>query len=223
MTVVGASCPVTARLLLVLFAGLSIQVGCADPPESPTPPFGGPAAKDAAVKVAAKPAAASPTQPLADAGGKVPDVPGVPKLPKPPPKKASESAQPTKRPPDREIGEGLWRQSCWQCHGERGHGDGPAAAALVGGVPTLQGRVRSIGAEKIENLESLVDVIQSGKGRMPAYSEDIDRGDSRKIVFYLRDQLEGKGPGGGPPEEDKAPPEGGEGAEGADAPGPDVR
>ena len=50
------------------------------------------------------------------------------------------SKMPGKRPPDYEVGKKLWAQSCWQCHGEKGMGDGPAAAAMpdteVAGDPT---------------------------------------------------------------------------------------
>ncbi len=104
------------------------------------------------------------------------------------------SKMPTKRAPDYEVGKRLWAQSCWQCHGEAGKGDGPAAAALPGGVPSLEGKVRG------EDFDALVKVVQDGRGRMPAYSENIDQHDSRRILQYLRDVMEGKPP---PPSEDK--------------------
>jgi mono/diheme cytochrome c family protein len=115
------------------------------------------------------------------------------------------STMPSKRPPDYEVGKKLWTQSCWQCHGATGKGDGPAAAALVGGVPSLEGKIK--GAE----FDALVDVIQQGRGRMPAYSEDIDEHDSRRILQYLKDTLEGKKPPPPQNEKDKADAEGGEG------------
>lgn len=96
------------------------------------------------------------------------------------------STVPTKRPPDRERGRELWLQSCWQCHGEQGKGDGPAAAALAGGVPTLENRVAK------ENFDALVTLIGEGKGRMPAYKEDIDKHDARRILIYLQDALQGR-------------------------------
>lgn len=111
------------------------------------------------------------------------------------------STMPTKRPPDYEVGKKLWAQSCWQCHGEKGLGDGPAAAALPGGVPSLDGKVKG------EKFDALVRVIQDGRGRMPAYSEDIDEHDSRRILQYLRDVMEGKTPP--PPEKGEASDEGG--------------
>lgn len=104
------------------------------------------------------------------------------------------STMPTKRAPDYEVGKRLWKQSCWQCHGEAGKGDGPAAAALPGGVPSLEGKVKG------DKFEPLVKIIQDGRGRMPAYAENIDQHDSRRILVYLRDVMEGKAP---PPPEKK--------------------
>lgn len=93
---------------------------------------------------------------------------------------------PTKRPPDRERGRELYLLSCWQCHGTQGKGDGPAAANLVGGVPSLEQKVTK------ERFDELVRLIQDGKGTMPAYREDIDKHDSRRILVYLQDALQGR-------------------------------
>lgn len=155
--------------------------------------------------------------PVSEAPAKEPEAgkpppPAVAKPPKAPPKKASDTTQPTKRPPDREVGMALYKQSCWQCHGEKGLGDGPAAAALVGGVPSLVGRIRSKDAESLEDFDALVNAVQNGKGRMPAYSEDIDKADTRRILLYVRDVLEGK------EIKPEAEAEGGD-DEGGDAPG----
>lgn len=123
------------------------------------------------------------------------------------------AAMPTKRPPDREVGRTLWLQSCWQCHGETGKGDGPAAVAVVGGVPSLESlNAGAAGspdgappAWSEEQMTRLVGIVQDGKGRMPAYKEDIDKHDSRRILGYLRDALQGRTQAGGEdgvPEED---------------------
>lgn len=104
------------------------------------------------------------------------------------------SKMPTKRPADYEVGKRLWAQSCWQCHGESGKGDGPAATVLVGGVPSLVGKVRG------DDLDGLVKLVQTGRGAMPAYGEDIDEHDTRRILQYLKAKMEGREP---PPEKDK--------------------
>lgn len=98
---------------------------------------------------------------------------------------APASAVPTKRKPDRERGRDLWLQSCWECHGTEGKGDGPAAAAVPGGVPTLEGKISE------DKFDALVVLVEDGKGRMPAYREDIDKHDARRILLYLRDALAG--------------------------------
>lgn len=94
-------------------------------------------------------------------------------------------AMPTSRKPDRERGRDLWLQSCWECHGTEGKGDGPAADAVPGGVPSLEGKVPD------SRIDELVDLVEDGKGRMPAYREDIDKHDARRILKYLQDALAG--------------------------------
>lgn len=139
--------------------------------------------------------------------------PSKPPAKKPAPKKStSDTTMPTKRPSDHVRGKELYDAMCWQCHGKAGQGDGPAAAALLGGVPTLQGKVVTGDKEDIDRQEALVDVVQNGRGRMPAYAEVVDRADSRRMLVYLRDTFEGRGDG-----EDKDDDDGAD--EGGDAPG----
>lgn len=97
---------------------------------------------------------------------------------------------PTKRPPDREIGESLWRQSCSACHGRDGRGGGPAAAAVVGGVASLERQL----PDDDDKLDPIVGLVQEGSGRMPAFSETIDRRDTRLVLLYIRDVLAGRQP-----------------------------
>jgi mono/diheme cytochrome c family protein len=94
---------------------------------------------------------------------------------------------PRKRSADHVRGQELWERSCWQCHGEEARGDGPAAEALTAKVPDLRGRV---GAER---QQELVTLILAGKGMMPAFSEELNRTDVRKILVYLR-RLENEEP-----------------------------
>jgi mono/diheme cytochrome c family protein len=111
--------------------------------------------------------------------------PVVAKTPGGPPAGDKTTAMPTKRPSDHDGGKRLYEQSCWQCHGDAGRGDGPAANDIPGGVPSLAGKLDP------KQLDALVKVIQDGRGRMPAYSEDIDRHDSRRILVYLREKMDG--------------------------------
>ena len=67
----------------------------------------------------------------------------------------------------------------------KGLGDGPLAAAL-GGVGTLDGR---IGAD---SMDAITGVVRNGKGKMPAFSETIDAGDTRRILEWIRDVSAGK-------------------------------
>jgi mono/diheme cytochrome c family protein len=113
-------------------------------------------------------------------------LPRAPKEPQVASKTNGESVVATKRDSDEEAGRRLWQRSCWQCHGEVGAGDGPAAAALVGGVPSLAGKV------KADGFDPLVTVIQEGRGRMPAFAEDIDKHDSRRILVYLEGRMSGR-------------------------------
>lgn len=91
----------------------------------------------------------------------------------------------TKRPPDQEVGQSLWLQSCAACHGSRGLGDGPLAPAL-GGIKTLKGAITP------ETIDGLTGVVRNGKDKMPAFSETIDAGDTRRVLEWIRDISEGK-------------------------------
>lgn len=134
-----------------------------------------------------------PDAPPASDAPVVGDPPDAAKKPAPKPAKAVKPAakpaaatMPTKRPPDREVGRTLYLQSCWQCHGETARGDGPAAVAVVGGVPSLEGKLSP------SEWDRLVDIIEDGNGRMPAYKEDIDKHNARRILTYIQDALQGK-------------------------------
>ncbi len=97
----------------------------------------------------------------------------------------SNSTVPTKRPTDQETGQTVWAQSCSSCHGPKGLGDGPLAAAL-GGVKTLKGAITPA------TLDAMTGVVRNGKDKMPAYSETIDAGDTRRILEWIRDISDGR-------------------------------
>ena len=87
---------------------------------------------------------------------------------------------PKKRLSDYEEGKKIYRRSCWQCHGQMADGEGPAAAALPEGVPTLRGGVVSR-----DRRDELSRLILQGKGLMPAFSAEFERQDARRILIYL--------------------------------------
>ncbi len=93
--------------------------------------------------------------------------------------KKPESKVPTRMPLDPVRGQELYRDFCWQCHGRRALGKGPLAASFETPPPPLAGRMGK------KDFKSLIKLIQEGKGTMPAYSEIIDRHDSRRILIWL--------------------------------------
>lgn len=89
------------------------------------------------------------------------------------------AGMPTKRPEDHVRGRTVFMQSCWQCHGASNNGEGPAAEALVGGVPDLRGKMSE------DRFDALIPIILEGKGKMPAYAEEMDKHDARRVLVYL--------------------------------------
>lgn len=89
------------------------------------------------------------------------------------------AGMPTKRPEDHVRGRTVFMQSCWQCHGASNNGQGPAAEALVGGVPDLRGKMSE------DRFDALIPIILEGKGKMPAYAEEMDKHDARRVLVYL--------------------------------------
>lgn len=98
---------------------------------------------------------------------------------------------PKKRLSDYEEGKKIYRRSCWQCHGRDAAGEGPAAAALPDGVPTLRG-----GVVTRERRDEFIRSILHGKGLMPAFSAEIERQDAKRVLIYLEkyDQRDGREP-----------------------------
>jgi len=88
------------------------------------------------------------------------------------------AAQPKSRPPDKERGEDVYERACWYCHGEEALGDGPAAAAMTVAVPALAG------VDKAQK-DAMVEIILNGRGDMPAFREEIDIHDARRVMTWL--------------------------------------
>ena len=90
---------------------------------------------------------------------------------------------PTSLPPDPERGRALYRRDCWQCHGAKGLGEGPADGVVGATAPPLAGRVPQ------ERWDALIGVIRSGRGGMPGYEAVIGDTDAKRILVWL-DQLD---------------------------------
>ena len=91
------------------------------------------------------------------------------------------ASQPTKRLPDAERGGELYMLNCWMCHGKKGQGNGPAAAAFASSSPKLAKMIARDG------WEQAIRVIMDGSGDMPAFSQVMDRKDARRILVWLED------------------------------------
>ena len=108
------------------------------------------------------------------------------------------AAEPTKLPPDKEIGRTLWLQNCWMCHGKAGLGDGPLAAE-VGATASVQ-RAYPEG----EDQDAAVTVIQVGRNNMPAFSEVFDKADTKRILTWVTAVAGGEDPDAAAPPKPKA-------------------
>ncbi|MFQ5680046.1 MAG: c-type cytochrome [Gemmatimonadota bacterium] len=81
-----------------------------------------------------------------------------------------------------EIGENLFKRQCVACHGAKGKGDGPAAAALTPRPTNLTD------AKLMSKLtdEELAAIISGGKGSMPAFSKLLTSEQLDAVVRYVR-------------------------------------
>ena len=86
---------------------------------------------------------------------------------------------PSKLPPDKERGEALYQANCGMCHGVTAQGDGPLSAVLQRPAPRLAGAIHT------NKQEGNIDLIQQGRGDMPAYSAIMDRHDTRRVLVWL--------------------------------------
>jgi mono/diheme cytochrome c family protein len=100
--------------------------------------------------------------------------------------------QPTRRPPERQRGWELYRDNCFQCHGQRGGGRGPLSRVLGTPPPNIAQRFAEA------DFPAQIRVIMRGHGDMPGFSQVMNRGGARKILQWLEDPKPmGKGKGKG--------------------------
>ncbi len=100
------------------------------------------------------------------------------------------AGRPAKRPSDDERGRELYSRHCLACHGPVGAGDGPAATALIGGVPDLRGKIAG------DALDRQITLVLKGKARMPSYENSFDKHDARRLLTWWAKQT---GPDADPP------------------------
>lgn len=86
---------------------------------------------------------------------------------------------PNKRPSAAELGAQIYDEKCTGCHGAKGAGDGPGAAALVGTVPDF-----SKGFGKLER-EALIRSVLRGKKLMPSFDTMLSREDVEAAIQHM--------------------------------------
>ena len=81
-----------------------------------------------------------------------------------------------------EEGQKLYNLYCSSCHGETGHGDGPAAQQGTGPKPA------SFHNERIQNQTdgALFWKLNTGRGNMPAFKEVLSENQRWQLVSYIR-------------------------------------
>lgn len=83
--------------------------------------------------------------------------------------------------------EEIYKRQCVACHGSGGKGDGPAAPAFnprpanLTDTEFMQGRTDA----------ELREVLEVGKGSMPAFGRVLDPADIDSLVVYLRELGDG--------------------------------
>lgn len=77
----------------------------------------------------------------------------------------------------------IFKRQCVACHGKKGEGDGPAAAAMNPRPADLTDPER-IGDRTDDEL---VDVLTNGKGAMPSFGSLLDSEEIKAMVGYIRE------------------------------------
>lgn len=86
-------------------------------------------------------------------------------------------------PPDPARGKEVYARHCQSCHGDRGHGDGPAAASLKVSPADFH-RVRSF----LKSDEELLRTIEHGVVFSPMHSwrGQLTDGEMEDVLAYIR-------------------------------------
>ncbi len=87
-----------------------------------------------------------------------------------------ESGDPTAR-----AAAALWSMRCATCHGEEGHGDGPGRPPSIA-LPDLA----SAAFHERRSDAQLYEVIEKGRGSMPAFGEEITKTGIEALIGHVR-------------------------------------
>ena len=115
----------------------------------------------------------------------------------------ADAEMPTKIPPDKERGEALYRELCVGCHGPQALGKGLTAESFGWQAQdmALAGRYDN------DDFDEAIRIIQMGQKLMPAYEQQIDRHETKRILVWLKDLDPEKGAPLPPLDEDAEPDE----------------
>lgn len=74
----------------------------------------------------------------------------------------------------------IYKAKCAMCHAANGSGDTPTGKTM---------KVRDLRSEEVQKMkdEDLEKVIESGKGKMPAYKSKLSDAEIDALVKYIRD------------------------------------
>lgn len=74
----------------------------------------------------------------------------------------------------------VYKAKCAMCHGPDGAGQTPTGKAM---------KARDLGSPEVQKAtdEELEKIIESGKGKMPAYKGKIDEKTIEGLIKYIRD------------------------------------
>lgn len=86
-------------------------------------------------------------------------------------------------PGNKEVGTGLYRTHCVNCHGVKGKGDGPVASSLT--PPPADLTQKNVQQKSDRELEQ---IIQEGKAgtSMPAWKGELSGQQIQDVLGYLR-------------------------------------
>lgn len=80
-----------------------------------------------------------------------------------------------------EQGKNIYENKCAFCHGIKGEGNGPAAAALN----SPPSNFKSPGFWEENRDSSIIDTIKKGRGMMPAF--DLSPDEIKAVIDYMAD------------------------------------